>query len=61
MLTQTAPVSTQVNKSAIENELRQLSADVITVPHDQAVGDGTRIDLHKVGSAAQKAHLSIAA
>lgn len=57
----TRDVSTQVNKTAIGNELRELSADVITVHHDEAVGDRTRIDLDKVGPTARKAYHSIAA
>lgn len=61
VLTQTSTVSNIVDTAAIENTLAQLSATVITVPHDQAVADGTNISLDALQPATSEAYLRIAA
>ena len=61
VLTQTAKVSSVVDTAAIEDSLAQLSAAVITVPHDQAVADGTNISLSALQPATADAYLQIAA
>lgn len=61
VLTQTSTVSNIVDTAAIENTLAQLSATVITVPHDQAVADGTNINVDQLQPATADAYLHIAA
>ncbi|MFV0533900.1 MAG: hypothetical protein ACK5MR_09625, partial [Cumulibacter sp.] len=61
VLTQTATVSSTVDKAAIEATLAELSAAVITVPHDQAVADGTAISLDQLQPATAEAYLRVAA
>ena len=61
VLTQTASVSNTVDKAAIEATLAELAATVITVPHDQAVADGTAISLDQLHDATADAYLRVAA
>lgn len=61
VLTQTATVSSIVDTAAIEATLANLSSTVITVPHDQAVADGTTISRDALQPATSEAYLKIAA
>lgn len=61
VLTQTATVSDSIDTTAIEQALGNLSAQVVTVPHDQSVADGAVLDLNKCGEATQQAYITIAA